>query len=185
MELQILKDIQTIEITSKETMEEATVLLSRINRKWDEMKEEKERVTKPLNEALKAERARWKPMEDKAKEAVQEIKDKMTSYQLEVEAAAKIAEEKISNRVKAGKGNLSLETAVKKMEEVEQADNKVKTEEGSVQFVKIPDFEVMDVTLLPMEYILPNEVAIRKAMREGKKLTGVRYYESTQVRNSR
>jgi len=34
----------------------------------------------------------------------------------------------------------------------------------------------MDVTMLPHEYILPNETKIREVMKEGVELPGVRYF---------
>jgi len=181
----VAKSIEAIVIINKEDMVQATTLLSNINRYGDMVQIEKDKIVKPAFEALKAARAHFKPAEDKVSDAVTVIKDKMTSYQLEVEAAAKIAEEKISNRVKAGKGNLSLETAITKINQIDHAEVKVATEAGSVQFISVKKFEVVNLSELPVEYILPNEVAIRQAMKDGKELPGVRYYEDKQVRNSR
>ncbi len=92
---------------------------------------------------------------------------------------------KVAERIGEGKGKLKMETAMKKMDELGNVDEKVESGEGSVTFVEVQKFEVVDIKKLPDEYKLPDEVKIRKAMREGVELPGVGYWTEKSVRNTR
>lgn len=181
----IITRVQELTINSKEDLDGAVELLSQINKYGDSIKEEKDKVLRPLLDATKAERARWKPIEDTVKEGVATLKTKMGDYHTMVEEKAKEEQEKIANRVGEGRGKIKVETAVKKIGEVETAEKNVSTDAGKATFITVKKFEVEDISKLPVEYLLPNEVAIRKAMKEGTELPGVRYYEEKQIRNSR
>lgn len=181
----IIAQIEKIHIESPKDMTEATALLSTVNKKLDAVKKEKEKITKPANEALKAARALFKPVEDQLGGAVLAIRKEMSRYQTESKKAADEEAAKIAARVGKGKGKYTPETAVAKMEEIETPETSVATEEGMVRFRTEKKFEVMDVSKLPTEYILPNEVAIRAAMKTGVEIPGVRYYTEEVPINSR
>lgn len=172
----IASQVAKFEIVDAGTMKEAVTVLSTLNSYADSVKEKKETITKPLNTALKAARAMFAPLEDTYEGAIDMLRSKMTKYQTQ-EVARKQAEElAIANRVKEGRGNLSVETAVKKIAELKPVDKEVATDAGLVQFREVKRFEVMDITLLPIDYHTPNETMISKAMKDGKELPGVRYY---------
>lgn len=179
----IVTEVENMSINNSADMSQATSTLSQLNSFLDAMTEEKEKLTKPINEALKEIRARYKPTETVLEEAIATIKKKMGSYQQLALAEQKKAEAKIAEKVMAGK--LKVETGIKKMSEVDTPDAKVKTDEGSVGFKPIKKFEVVDMTKLPMEYHLADEVKIRKTMQAGIELPGVRYYEELSVVNRR
>lgn len=180
-----LKEAHSLKIETPEGMRSATVFLSNLNKANDKVTAEKEKVTKPLNEALRAERNRWKPVETKLAEAIALVRGVMTKYQTESVKKQKEEEAKIAARVGEGKGHLTAETAVRKMEEIEAPEEVVATEAGSVQFRSVMKFEVMDITMLPKEFLLPNEVKIRENMKQGNTIPGVRYYEEQVPYNSR
>lgn len=171
----IVSKAKSLAIFDDKTMTGGAELLSTLNLRLDKITEEKERITKPLNEALKAERSRWKPFEIQLDEAIALIRRKMSNYQTEKKRAADEEEARIAARVKEGKGNLKAETAVKKMEEIDRPAGAVTAESGMVKFKTVKVFEVMDLTMLPIEYHLADEVAIRKAMNAGIELPGVKY----------
>ncbi len=163
-------------ITDKTTLTLATELLSKLNQFNDKITEEKERVTKPLNEALKAERSRWKPLESQYTQAIDHLRTQMSEYQTAEVKRQREEEAKIASRIAPGKGKLSLETATKKLEAVEKPDKEVATEAGLVQFREVKRFEVVDMKVLPIEYHLPDEKMIQALMKDGKELPGVRYF---------
>ncbi len=163
----------------------ATELLSELKNVLDRITNEKEKVIKPLNVALKNERARWKPAELALEEAINSIRIKMTQYQTEQTRLKKEEEAKIASRVAPGKGHLSVETAIKKIGELAPVESHVVTDAGSIKFRPVKKFEVTDMTKLPLEYHLADEVAIRKAMVANVELPGVRYYEEQIPVNSR
>ena len=174
-----------IEITDEKSMTNAAAWLTKFNLKLDAIHEEKEKVVAPLNLALKAERGRWKPFETVLEEAIAMVRGKMGTYQGAMIAAAKAEEEKIAARTKEGKGNYSVDTAVRKMEEIVKPVAKVEAGAGSVSFREVKCFEIVDLKVLPIEYLLANEVAIRREMNAGREVFGVRYFTEMRPINSR
>lgn len=175
----------SIIINDGESMKEAVEFLSMLNTRLERVVAEREKVTKPLNEALKAERARWKPLEVSLGSAIALVRAGISKYQTQAVRIAKEAQEKVIARVGDGKGKFTLNTAVRKLREIDTPEAKIQTEAGDVRFRIVKKFEVMDITLLPSTYLLPNEPMIRKAMGEGIEVSGVRYYEEQQVVNTR
>lgn len=172
----IAEQVEKFEIKSSDDMTEAVKVLSQMNQYADSVKEKKELLTKPLNTALKAARAMFDPLEDVYEGAIEMLRSKMTKWQTEQVRIKNEKELAIANRVKEGKGFLSVETAVKKMAQITPVEKEVATDQGLVQFREVKRYEVMDMTLLPMEFHMANDSLIGKAMKEGKELSGVRYY---------
>lgn len=187
LETEISKYIpkKKVVINTPKDMEKATEMLSILNKYSDQVTEKKESVTKPLNAALKAARELFKPLEAGLEEGIDMIRGAMTIYQTEKKKIADIEEAKIAARTKPGKGNLSLEKGMEKMDQIEKPAESITTENGAISFMTVKKFEVMDITLLPHTYILPDEVAIRKAMKEGVELPGVKYWEEQVPKNTR
>ena len=82
-------------------------------------------------------------------------------------------------------GKIGIDKAVDKLAQIDRVDKKVETDSGSTSFVEHQCFEVVDITKLPTDYLLPDEVKIRASMKLGTKLPGVRYYTEQRPRNSR
>lgn len=171
----IVAKAQALTIKDEKSMTGGAELLSTLNLRLDKIVEEKEKITKPLNEALKVERARWKPFETVLDEAISLIRKKMGTYHTEQTRLANEEEARIVARVGEGKGHLKAETAVRQMEDIDRPAGAVAAASGMVKFKTVKVFEVMDLTMLPIEYHLANEVAIRKAMNAGIELAGVKY----------
>lgn len=157
-----------MELASKARIERKTILKA--------ADAEKQKVLKPLNAARAAEQARWKPLETRLEEEIETLDRGMTKYQTEQQRIADAAAEKIAARVKEGKGNLKPETASRKLAEIDAPASVIASDAGATGFRAVPCFEVMDLTLLPIEYILANESMIRSAMIKGIELPGVRYF---------
>lgn len=173
----IAESAMQTEINSIESMSYATTLLSDLNTFSKQLTAEKEKVTKPLNEALKAERGRFKPFEDVIETAIAFIRKGMVTYQTEAKRIADAEAAKIAARVGEGRGKLKIETASTKIANIEKAPDKVIADNGSVTFRTDKKFRIVDITKIPYAYLVPNEVAIRQVMKEGKELPGVEYYE--------
>lgn len=168
---------ESFQITNDKDLTKAVEILSNLNKMGDAIKEKKELITKPLNLALKNAREMFKPLENPYEEAIDILREKMSAYQTAKVKKENDAKAKIAARVGEGKGKLKIETAVEKIEEIGTADKNVSTEAGAVNFRTVKKFEVMDITMVPHEYLLPNESLITKVMKEGKELPGIRYYE--------
>lgn len=175
-ETKAISTAEAKDITSPEDMKEAVKILSQLNQTADRLKADKEKLTNPLKELMDEIKGRYSPFEGKLKEAIASWRGKMVTYQTEEKKRADEEAAKIASRVGEGKGKLKPETARKQLKEIDKPENRVSTDVGLVRFKTTPKFEVEDVTKLPKEFILPNEVAIRKAMLNGQKLEGIRYY---------
>lgn len=176
---------QAFEITKVEDMPKAVTMLSELNKMLDRITTEKEKVTKPLNEALKAERGRWKPSETILETAIGYMRKSITAYQTEQKRIADAELDKIAARVAPGKGNLNAPTATAKMDAVEKPEESVTTNAGNVTFRTDKKCEVENITKIPYEYLIPDMVKIRAAMKAGTEITGVRYWEEETVINRR
>lgn len=172
----LISQIASINILHPQDMLEATDLLSKFNKYLDLLIDDKEKLTKPLNEALKEVRSRYKPTEEMLEKSILIIRKAMSSYQTAETARIEAEAAKIADRVGDGKGKIKIETAVKKIEEINTLDKKTSTQNGSVTFKPTKMFEVIDISKLPIAYVLPNEAAIRIAMKEGTEITGVKYW---------
>lgn len=170
----ITKKALTCSIESQKDLIKATEILTLINTYADSVKKSKEAVTKPLNEALKATRTMFKPLEDKLNEAIMVIRKEMTNYQTEQMRQARLEAEKVAT------GEVSIESAV-----ALTPDKKVASKSGSITFVTVKKFEIEDITKVPKDYIMLNEVAVRQALSSGIKLAGIRYWDEQTPRNSR
>lgn len=183
--LLVARQAEEIHITDDKTMSEAVELLSVLNRKSDEIENEKNKVMRPALDVVAAERARWKPVETFLKGHIDTLRTAISRYRTEAKRIADAEELKIAERVGPGKGKLKPETAIKQMGEIDRPEGAVKAESGSVSFRTDKCFEVVDISKLPIAYLLPNETEIRKAMKKGEELPGVRYYTEEVPINSR
>ncbi len=179
----LVENAKEIKIKSKYDLVTAADMLSKFNKYSDAVEEEKQKVTKPLNEALKAERGRWKPIEEVLDKAIGIVRGKITDYQTSEVRKLKEKENKIAEKISSGK--ISLDTGIEKIESLGSIDNQVVAESGMIKFKTVKKFEVVDLVKLPMAYHLADEVGIRKCMVAGVELPGVRYYEEQVPANYR
>jgi len=148
------------------------------------VKERKDFVLKPFLEGVKNFRQMVRPLEERVATQLDKVDMMMSTYQTEQKRIADAEAAKIAARVGEGKGKLKIDTAVRKMEEIEKPEEKVVSESGATKFITVAKFRVMDITLLPAEYLLADEVKIRRAMLAGIKIAGVDYYTEERPRNS-
>lgn len=176
METKTVSDhILTFVINDQKTMSEATELLSQINKQSDAITKEKEKVTKPLNAALNAERKRWKPAEDAIKKAKDHLRKQMSEYQTKQMELADDERNKIAGRVGSGKGKLKLTTAAQKIAEVTGPEKTVEAESGSISFKTDYEVTVTDVRLIPEQYLEVDITGIKNAIKDGEEVPGVTY----------
>lgn len=173
----IVAKASTLTITDQSSMAEATTLLSTLNKINDRITEEKEKVTIPLKEALKAENARFAPFEALYKDAISSIRIKMTRYQTEALSLTQTAASSLLARIKPGKGNLTIQTATQKLADLPTPASTVSTDAGTIKFRTVTKFTVPDHTKLPLTYLMPDEAKIKQALKENVRILGVNYYE--------
>lgn len=168
-----------VQITTKEEYEGAADLIARLKETGSKLKTTKESITKPLNEALKNARSLFAPIEEQFIKAESIIKTKLLDYKKKIDEEARQKEVSIAARVE--KGTLRLETAEKKIDAIERVDNTTRGKVGEVQIRTIKKVRIVDASALPREYLIPDEVAIRRDALGGKQIPGVEIYSEDVV----
>ena len=168
-----------INISTQEHYESATDLLSKIKSVGKLIKERKEEITKPLTDALNSARDLFKPIEQSHAEAERIIKGKMVDYQNEQEKIREAEKAKIAARVE--KGTLKQETAVKKMAEITTVPTNAQGKFGSVSTRIIKRISIIDASLIPREYCVPDNTLIKEALDAGKEVPGAKYIEEKTI----
>lgn len=162
---------KSLEVKTDEDLMTAIDFLANLQGASKEVKFRKEQITKPLNEALKNVRELFAPVEQSIENSTVYVKSLVSKYQQAVEAAARKKEAAIAQKVDQGK--LSFESGAKKMEAVKHVETTVKSDVGAVTFRTNRIVEIVDATKLPRKYLVPNEVAIRRAALAGEVIEGV------------
>ena len=182
-EISLQKEVTTIlpnigkAITSPEQMELRVGNLSLLNRELKRITTHKEEKTKPINAALKAIRADYKPFEDQLESAIALERKCISVYQTEQKRIADAEAKKIDDRIGEGKGKFTMATAARKSGEIERPEEVVKTNVGQVSFKTVRKFELVDIKLVPHEYLEVNDTLVRAALKENKELPGFRYFD--------
>lgn len=172
----IVAKAQALQITDAKSLTKATEMLSELNKRKDAVEEEKMKVMRPILDAQKAERARWKPVETILDDAISALRRSMTDYKTEADRIAKEKADKIAARVGAGKGKLTPETASDQIDAIETVANSVETDAGSVNFRPQKNFRLKHIDLVPMEYHILDEIRVRADMKKGIEIPGIEYY---------
>ena len=152
-------------------MEIATDILGKIKSWTKEVTEAKEKITKPLNESLKAARSLFAPIEEQGKEAERIVKQKMIEYQTAEEEKAKKLTEKIEAKVEAGK--MSFEKGMEKIENIEP-EKRVEGSKYTLTFREDKKMEITNIALIPDEYWVVDEVKLRKSVLAGTEVPGTK-----------
>ena len=181
LDIIIQPELLVMEVVDTESLAHATNTLSILNSNLDKVTAHKEAKTKPLNNALKAIRADYKPIEEQLTNAISSIRLAITTY---ATAQAKIAKEQEA-RILADK-RTNLETKITKLANVEDtAPSKVSTDNGSITFTTVKKWRVTDESIIPRAFLQVNEDLVKQAMKENSPVAGIEYYEEQSLRNYR
>lgn len=149
------------------------------------VKDKKESITKPINDALKQVRSLFAPIETSCEEAESIVSRKMLDYQAVVESEKQKAEAEALKKLQEAQKKLEegkiTEKQVEKIEQrIETTLEKVAEPIKSSQDFhtrEIQKFRIVNELDIPREYLVPDEVKIRKAMMAGVLVKGVEYYK--------
>jgi len=168
--------VNDIVIKSQEDYVQAIDVLGKMKELGKLIKNRKEAITKPMNEALKSARELFRPIEEQFESAQHTIEGKLLTYKRKVDDEARAKELDLAKKVEEGK--ITVESAAKKMDKVERVDATVQGNKGSTfQVRKVKDFEVIDRDLVPDEYWQLDMVSVRRDALAGKEIPGVRVFE--------
>jgi hypothetical protein len=195
---------EKIKIENQEGMIEATELLKKVIDKKKNIEAERVSIVKPLNDQVKFINDKFKAIIQPLELLESAIKGKMLDYrkieaekirkQQEKEEAREKAEFEAEQKrlldeaknIKDKEVKKEIVRDIKKEEfvytpTVTQSSN-VKSSFGTFIAKKVKKFEIIDVILLPREYLIPNETKIRKAVNDGyNNIPGLRIWEEEQA----
>lgn len=173
---EIVEKSETLTIATQEENNAAIERKAKINKLAKEIKAEKEKATKPLNEALRKVREWWAPLEAAVEAEEKKIGKALLAYKDKVAEETKIEEARIAARVE--KGTMKVETAERKIGELEEVKKTTHTEHGQVQFRKVPMMRIVNESLIPDKYWVIDSVSLRRDVIAGVEVPGAeKYYE--------
>lgn len=157
-----LKKILNYKTTSKETYDKGAELLSIINGATKKAKEEKDKVLKPAELTVKRIKEQWKPFETKLAEAVNYVKLQMSGWLVAEKAREAEAQKKIlsDNRI-TKPDTIQRKFSAVIMDPVSNTRDVLK-------------LYIDDPNLIPREYLVIDETAVRNALKEGIEVPGAR-----------
>ncbi len=147
-------------ISTKQEYEDAAFNMKLIKAIAADAEAEKKLLIDPLNEVIKRIKELFKPFENKVEEKEVELKQQMSGYL--IEAKSKINQ--IGFALSSGKIK-KASTAVKKQNELQATSN----------IRKVWTAICKDESKTPREFLVPDEAAIKKALKDGKKVAGWSY----------
>lgn len=151
----LLKTADKLVIEDKVSMLTANELLVDVKRKSKILKQQKDKMTKPMNEALKAVRSLFKPVEDELGQITRILTDGIVTVKRRLDEEARQAEQKILE----DKRITRVDTTMRKMSEIDTPDNQMFAEHGSSNFSEVKVLIIDDIKLIPIKYFeRPNVV---------------------------
>ena len=173
----IVESSKQLSIDNEEDRVKASSILASLALKRSLLKEDKESITKPILTSLNAIRAKYKPLEDILDTSIDLIRDKMSKYQTNLVKTLDAERDKIINRMGEGRGKLSVDKAIDKLNKIENPINNITTDNGNVSFRKSTVLKITDNKKIPIEYWDINESRLLKALKSGVKVEGAELEE--------
>lgn len=171
----VQQQANALKVTNIDEAEQGSKLLSLVKGAKKLITERKETITRPLMKSLAAARDLFKPYELDLISSEQTIKAKLLAYQIEERAKIESQQNKIEERVK--KGTMRADTAAGKLAGIGDVP-KVK----GTQIRTLTKVRIVDETLIPREYLVPDMVKITDAiLHQNLTVLGVEKYEEKSI----
>jgi|TARA_R100001530_G_scaffold100538_1_gene69897 hypothetical protein len=167
-------------ISSKEEMTTASDLLIDLKKIEKIIIARKKKITRPLMDALASARDLFKPLEIGYSSAKNTINSKMLDYTDTEDTRIEKEKDRVEKRV--AKGTMRVDTAVKKLEEAGEIKTSFDGAKSKTIFQKRTKIRVVDVTLIPREFMLPDLVTLHEVVVKKKiPVPGVETYEEKSI----
>jgi hypothetical protein len=175
-----LADNSRIVINSQPTFNIAKEQLKSVKEFKKILKEKKESITKPLNEALKNTRELFKPVETKIETIEKYLNDGVLKYNQKLLTEQREREQEAQKKIEEAeeKGEeIDIDKILKKTENVTEKLNQIRTR-------KVTKLRVIDKTKIPYTYLVVDEYALKRALISGEKIDGAELYDEEIAVNS-
>lgn len=160
-----LEIARAITINTEEDRAKATEILVQIKNAAELAELEKNKVLIPAEQVVKAEKARWKPIEQLFKEINEIIRPKINKFITDQEAKAQAELAKLQQQVATG--HIKKEETIARREEAIYSNVPAKTVYsggGGSSVRKVAKLKITNPDLVPDEFWVIDEVKLRKAV---------------------
>jgi len=173
-------------VDSNEGMQEATNILSWIAGAKKQIEAKRVFFTKPLRQQVEAINAMFKDYVAPLEQADKTLRGKILTYRHEQERIRRAEQEHMQKLLEKEQKRLEKQAEKRGMPPpppvvapvVEAQPKTVRSEMGAVSAKKVWDFEIEDADKIPRAFMIPNEKAIRAAVKAGvRSLPGVRIFQ--------
>jgi len=158
--------VSSIVIKTPEDYTKAVELGGAIKKALKFVTGKKESLTKPLNEALKNARDMFRPFETSLDGMESELKRKMIDFKNEEE------KKRLAIEARVEKGTMKQETAINKVQEMTQKTERSDTGAKATETYNTV-YEVVDKSLIPLQFLVPDMVAIKQSFKDGVPVAGI------------
>jgi hypothetical protein len=166
-----VENINGLKVNSQPTLENAKQIRSFAKDIAKKVEAEEKKITKPLNEALKSTRDLFRPYKERIEKVVDYLDSQMLSYNKKLKEEEVIKAKELEDKI--AKGKISFEKASEKIVKIEE-------KQDNINIRKIPKVRILDKSKIPLEYMEPDEVEIKRAILAGNIIPGAEiYYEET------
>ena len=177
-ELAAYADALVIKI--EDDVKTASNMLSTVRSMTKQTDEQRRFFVDPYGELVKKINDYFRPFSLILKSSDSTISRKLGDYRMAQEAKAEKARQATMTKIEAGK--ITLEQGMAKLENVKEVDKTVRTSEATMTFTIVKKVEIVDASLLSREYLIPDEVKIRKVAIAGVVIPGVKVTETKEPR---
>lgn len=176
---------EQIIVSTDEEMLSAGEFRKKVKELGKQIREEKEKATKPLNEVLKLVRGWFSPIEDNYEKVENLVTSKMQAYQSLVESKRRKTEEEAQAKIdeankKLEQGKITekeLEKVIAKTEaKLEKVPEAIKRSD-TFHTRKIKKMRITNIDKIPKLYWKVDETKLREAVLSGIVVPGAEYYE--------
>lgn len=168
-------------ITTVDDLKPATDDLSLIARLKKAMEDKRKEYVKPLNDHVKTINDAFKTLMEPIETADSITRGKILAFQLKQKLIREEQEKINTLRLEAAKKEMELKgeisESVNLVEVIPEAPRRVSTDTGSIGQRDHWTFEVLDITLVPAEYLILDSAKVGKVVRAGlRTIPGIRIY---------
>lgn len=192
----IKKTANTI-IADEKSYNKAGEVIATLKKTLKEIETKRKSFTEPLNRVIKNINSEFKTMAEPIEKFIAEINSGMVTFYKQQEQKRILEEKKrieeenrlrkeMEEKLKKAKSEIKqqeiiiqTENKVQNIEVEKTIDKSIETKSGNkVSMMKVRKFEIVDVSKIPVEYMIPDTAKIQKMVKAGiNEIAGIRIYE--------
>lgn len=146
-------------IQDEPSYDKAVEKLAQVKTYIKEIEKKRKKITDPLNQAMKATNALFKPTRDKLEKTEKLLAGGILNYRKEQERLE--AERQAELEAKIDSGEMDFDEAMDSAMDAPQLEKTTTTKRGNITIRTIRDIEVTDLTKIPAEYFELNMSRLR------------------------